>query len=724
MAQLFKTDKVNGHVHVVYIRNDGTGTTDSFHHEPHEVTGIRAEGPDGVTFDGLEMSSVDGHDHTILPFEPTKKKGEKTKPERVISLWKEFKHNEQDSREKAHESWEFMMNKQWDENDESALDAEQRSHLTLNHTAPNIRLLSGHQRQNRTDIRYFPVEEGDGRVADMLTALVKNITEQTDYPFEETLVFEDQTVAGRGVFHIRIDKSSGRIDETGSIEGDIVVEKFPWDEIYFGPHEKFDLSDCEAIIKSKFFSKDKIKQLWPNKSKDIQRSFEASEALAGSGKTKKHLRVEGEQYLVKQGTTFNIHPADSDLVNLKRKEFRVMELNEKIFESVTILFDPINDFFFNAERNGLKSKDIEFAKTIPDLNFAPQKTHRIKKTVVAGSVLLEEELLGEDDLPDNEFDVIPVYAVKKGSTFQGKVEDVKDSQREINKRHSQMADILNRHASYTWFYDNNTFDNQQDARDFDDNISKSGSRLKIKDVNRPPIQKEGAKFPAELASFANIEQEQLQLLMNINPELRGFQGGAESGIAIVEKNRQGLLGNEFLFDNLSFGKKVLGRKLIKYIQRHYTPRRILRTLMSKAQREAVDIGGQNLQEIMALPENEAQEALATIEELLRTADLSKFDVAVGESAFTVTNRRANFLIWSQMAAQGFPVPPELLVKLSDLPDKEKVMGRINEIQQQQASEQQADRDTEILKTQIAADSRQKESASPDVSLSIGGELPQ
>jgi hypothetical protein len=695
MAELFKTDKVNGHYHIVYVRNDGIGITDAVSHEPHEVIEDRIESPDGsATFANPQVMEADGHTHEIMPFTPSNKKKEKNTAQRVIMLWKEFKQNEADSRKKAKKSWDYMMNDQWDEAVEAKLNAEERSHLTLNNIAPNIRLLSGHQRQNRTDIRYFPVEEGDGRVADILTALVKNITEQTNYPFEETLIFEDQAVGGRGVFHIRIDRSK-------NIEGDIVIEKFPWDEVYFGPHEKFDLSDCEALIKSKFYSKSKLKQLWPNKAKDIEKTFDELERLG-----EKHQRVEGEQYLIGEGKDFNIHPSDSDLVDLKRKEFRVMELNEKVFESVTVLFDPVNDFFFNADRNGLNSKDIEKAKTIEDINTAPQMNHRINKVVVAGSIVLEEGFLDEDILPDNDFDIVPAYGVKKGNRFQGKVEDVKDAQDEINKRHSQTSDILNRHASYGWLVDNNSFDRPLDQQDFESAVSKSGFVAKVKDTQRPPVKLEGAKFPSELIGFASTEQEQMQFILNINPELRGFQGQAESGVAIVEKNRQGLLGNEFLFDNLSFAKKIIARKLISYIQEVYTPERMMRILMSKAQREAVEIGGENLKDI-ANPEMQTDLTPEMIMELLESTDLSKYDVVVGESAFTVTNRRANFLIWSQMAATGFPVPPQLLVQLSDLPDKDKVLQQINEIQQQQQQSEQADRDTEIAKTQIAAQSRQQ-----------------
>ena len=80
----------------------------------------------------------------------------------------------------------------------------ERAALTINEIEPKIDLLSGYQRQNRTDFKFMPVEEGDQRVADILNVVVKNITDQCQYPHEETLVFEDMAIRGRGCFNIYV----------------------------------------------------------------------------------------------------------------------------------------------------------------------------------------------------------------------------------------------------------------------------------------------------------------------------------------------------------------------------------------------------------------------------------------------------------------------------------------------------------------------------------------
>ena len=668
MPELFRTSREDGHTHLVYGLDDGTGVSTENKKHSHTIEGGVLVGED--------------HTHELVAVEPKpaklSKSSENDKISKVMGLYKEFSKNESDSREKGRESEKYVLNDQWDDQVKSKLKGEERATLTLNHVAADIQLLSGVQRQNRTDIRYLPVEDGDSDVAEILTALVKNITEQSNYPFEETYAFLDQVTVGRGFFHIYIDRSK-------NLEGDIIIERYPWDDVYLGAHEKFDLSDLESLIKSKWFSKDKIKQLWPKKADDIQRTMDDIEKVGED----KHVRRQGDQYSVNQGTTIKLN--DSAFTNLKRKEFRVMELWEKEFKNVTVIVDANNDFFHNAEESGLTPKEISSLKALDVFSFVPRQGHRMRKIIVAGGVLLEDKIVAKEEAPFNDFSLVPIYAVKKGDKFIGKVEYGKDPQNEINKRHSQIADILNRVAGFGWLYDNETFDSPADADKFRTDTSKSGWMAKVKNVLRPPVKQEGVKFPGEIAAFMQEEESQLAKIMNINPELRGFTGGAESGIAIQQKNRQGLLGNEYLFDNLSFAKKNLGKKLVSMIQEVYTPERIYRILANASERQPLEIGG--------VPFQELEEA--EVIRVLGEEDLTKYDVVVDESPFNATKREADFVTWATISQSRPEIPLEFLLELSDLPNKDKLLAMISQSQQQVAQTEQGKQQTEILKTQIA-----------------------
>jgi hypothetical protein len=665
------------HYHIAYIRQDGTGGTSKARGHSHQIAIEGLENPQPVI-----LPADDGHLHQLnMPMGGDVEK--ETKPDKknetenelvgeVKALFKEALEYEAEFRKNGKESEGFYDGSaQWSKADKDALGKE-RASLTFNEIQPKINLLSGYQRQNRTDIRFYPTEEGDARVADILTHVVKNITERSNYDYEETLAFEDETIVGRGLIHPYVDYGD-------NVLGDIVIEDYPWDEGYFGPHNKMTLKDCEYMVKAKWLSWAKVKQMWPNKKDRIEaESATYLELMADESET--HTNYAGDQY--DQSANRVEVETDTLFVDLAKKEYRVLECWMKQYKRVYVLVN-IEDGFYESAIDWNES-DVKAIETIPGFNVIPRIKTDLRVVTIAGNVQLEDEI---DKLYDGNFPVIPVYATKRKKTIFGKVEAGKDPQRESNKRISQMTDILNKVATYGHFYDDETFDNPQDESDFKRNVSAPGFLLKVNNVERPPKQAEGVKYPAELINMVAVATDKLREIMGINPEMMGLNTRAESGVAIAEKKRQGLVGNEYLFDNLSLAKRTLGRTLVKLIQKVYTPERIVRLLANRSAKHQIEIGGKDITEY-------TEEEILTV---LKEADLTKYDVVVGESAYNVTTRHSNFVIWAEMAGKGFPVPPMLLVDLSDLPDKEKVKAEMQQMQQKEEQKEQQKMEVERYK---------------------------
>jgi hypothetical protein len=174
----------------------------------------------------------------------------------------------------------------------------------------------------------------------------------------------------------------------------------------------------------------------------------------------------------------------------------------------------------------------------------------------------------------------------------------------------------------------------------------------------------------------------------INPN-----GANESGNLFAQRRNQKLMGSEYLFDNLAFAKQKLGRLLVKLIQRYYTPDRILRIVRNANSKAPVDVAGQPLDEF-------SDEDILT---LLNTAELEYYDVEVTESNWSPSMRLSTFMLLSEMAQAGQPIPPEALLEFADMPDtvKQKLMDMLSQQGQAQASADQAKADAEIQKTLIA-----------------------
>lgn len=677
--------KGNGHRHIVYLpAGTSVGYTSKTKDHVHPVT---FEVDQKMTVDGGNVPSgngrwvigeANGHSHEMTEIVPTpkdKKEDESTIVADCLDLFRVAKDIEKEARDAGRDSLKFYKGDQWEKSIAAELKRQKRAVLTINEIESKCDLLSGYQRQNRTDIKYMPTEEGDQRAAEILNVVSKNILENCNYRFEETDVFDDQSIVGRGLFNMYIDYSK-------DIRGNITVEKFEWDDCYMGPHAKKDTSDLEYLIKTKWYSRSKLREMYPDK------EIKFSDELGDLEDKEVHEPV-GDKYAKTDNKISFSTITDPDLVDIAKKTFRVLEVWRKEYKRSYVVVDVASDFFYNA--SDWTESDIKALETIPALNVIPRVIFRMRVTKLAADVLLEDEY---PDLALQDFHIIPAYGKKRGDFFWGKVHSVKDPQREINKRHSQLTDIMNRQAAYGWFYDDTTFPTPQEQTNFKNNSSVPGFTQRVSSVKSLPEKVEGAKVPTEIIELLGIESQTLRGIMNINLEMEGSQSNAQSGIAILERKKQGLVGNEFLFDNFTIAKVKIGRLLAAMIQKYYSPERIMRIVYNENMKTPVQIGGNPL---------EGQEA--ELQALIENTDLTKYDVVVGESGWSPTTRMANAQMWAELAGKGLPIPMSFLIELFDLPDKDKVLQMFAAEAEQKAKVESDKNQVEIVKTQIAHDSK-------------------
>jgi hypothetical protein len=672
------------HHHIVYM-NDEMGTalcsTDNGHTheivfqpptEPQvdEMGQVLVPGSPGGFVVG---PALDGHTHSIEEYQvkvAKKKEDDAQVLSEIRELFKTGRGLEKESLDAAKEAEDFYAGKHWDAAEKQRLETLNRAAVTINKIEKNIDQLCGTQRQERTDIRFVPQEGGDQKVADILNVTTKHILNRCYFPREESAAFEDAAIAGRGLFNVFV-----KFDT--DLRGEIVVEKFPYLDVVFGPHEKLDLSDCEYLIKHRWFSKAKLEQLWPDKADDIQKDFE--DLIVDEP----HVQYSHDQYLESDN---RVQMLGSDpMINLAKKEYRVLECWRKMYEKGSVIAVPGENFYFNAY--GWDSKDLKSVRTIPGAFVVEQNITKMRVTKVAGGVVLSDEYPAE--LPVDDFFIVPVYAKKRGYKFWGKVESSKDAQKYVNKQYSLSLDVGNKCATYGWFYDSTTFpDNEKEK--FKRNATSPGFMAEVTDSNKPPVRVDGVKFPSELIQLMDVGQMQIAEQMNVVTDPNGAN---ESGNLFMQRHNQKLLGSEYLFDNLSFAKQKLGRLLVKLIQKYYTPDRIVRIVRNVASKDQVELGGEPVEEF-------SDDDIMT---MLSTSDLEYYDVEVTESSWSPSMRLATFMMLSEMVRAGQPIPPEAMFEFADMPAdvKNKLTSMMAQQQEAQSSAAQTTADAEIQKTLIA-----------------------
>jgi len=648
MPELASTTREQNHTHLFFLGDSGQSVSGTNNKHSHNAI-FEPESQQWI----IEPAE-DGHTHDVIPYVPViknpPKKTDQEKADAALELYKYALQTEYTARKDAKESVGFYTGKkQWDDQTKQDLNAEKRSAITINEVAAKVDLLAGFQGQNRTDVSFAPIEEGDNRVAHLLDIVYKNIEDQNNFPHEERLAFLDEIVQGRGNLHVYVDYDK-------DVQGKIVIEKLDNDEVVYGPHQKFDLSDCEHLTKFKMFSKGHVEQKWPDKHKDINVMFTAVPDDEFDGAI---IDNPGDQYAtgVELDLVIGGSAATDILVDTVRKEIKIIENYAREYYTEFAITAPEEGFVQMIAR--LSETEAKKWAKVPGIRTIRRNRSFIRRTVVAGTIFIEETFT-------DDFDIIPVYAKKQGNYFYGKVEEVKDPQREINKRHSQAIDIVNKVASYNWIIDEMTFRDSKEEDDFLANSATPGYVIKVDDMNKSIPQKvDGIRVPTEIVAMMELSTNKLREIMNIPAEASGFSDREFSGVAMREKKHSVQVANEFLFANLNTAKRILARRVINKVQEIYDVDRILR-LVNNSQPKSEEDQMEN-----QINMNEAAS-------LLQNADLMKYDVVTTESVNSPTTRTANFAVLMQLAQQGILTDPSLLIEASDIHNKDKMLGRLSE----------------------------------------------
>ena len=724
MALLKQTDVVEKHYHIAYILSpepntpdagvtsidgDSKKQADQHYHKVNYVAATPAVTDDqgnvvqeeipGYFVCAENTQGGTPHTHAVEELvledrEPVWLQNEESEDVKEIrQLYEEGLKQDGEYLKNAEEDENFYMGDQWDTKDLQKLKSKKRACLTLNEIESKIDTLSGYYRQNRYDITFFPTENGDQLVADVLSNLAKHVQEKNNFDYREVEVFEDKAITGRGNYKIWIDYNK-------DIRGEIKLRDFPYDKVVYGEHRDKDCDDLEYNVAWEWVSKNKLKQLYPDKAKAIDDWMEATRLKSGTDTsdipedfTDKYAAE--SKYDTKDGW-INFGTSER-YVDPSQKKYKLLELHKKVYDKVRIIANLrdnyIEDEYFYED---LPQESREKLGTIPGLTMIPRVIESIAIMQSAGAILLSKD---ESDLGDA-WSIIPDYAKKRGSNVWGKVRVMKDHQKMINKIHSNSVDIIARMAVYGWMYDSQTFNGSDRAKQkFITQSSTPGFVLEVGSVSAPPLKFEGGKYPNELVQTQEFISRKMNEVSNINPELLGQSSQSQqSGTNFIAKREGALVGNEFLFDNSSLSKRMLGRALLAAIKVVFgaDPERVVKLLKNRIARGQQVVVGDSVQDQDKFP-------IEDIMERLNNDDYSNYDVVVGEAQHSPTRRQATWNYMLQLAQAGLAIPPDIFYELSELPLylKKQIQAYNANVASTEKQQMDSKQSTEIWKTIIA-----------------------
>ncbi len=573
----------------------------------------------------------------------------------------------------AVECVDFSEGKQWKQADKIAIEAEGRPALSWNKIGSLTRLVFGFQRANRHDIKYSPGSDSlaNTEIAEALTHTAKQIHQANMAEWKFSEIFRDGILAGRGYLDYRLG-----FDD--NILGDVVIETLDPFSTYPDPEaDSYDPKKWNDVFSTRWASLNDIELMYGREGAEElehqtgQGLSAVISSLGYDGDLEddhtpertfglwKHMNDSTEEGSLRIGPlsrNFSLF----DHIDRNRKVIRVIDRQHIQLARVRSFIDLETGATREIPEKWGRERIVRVKEWAENqgqpLGVMERVERKVRWTVTAADVLLFD-----DWSPYRSFTVIPYFGYFRRGKTLGMVHDLRDPQREINKRRSAEIHIVGTSASSGWMYEDDAM-----SVDSKETLKRHGStpgiNLELKSGGLTKIERIEPPVPpthmARLEQKANVD---IKEISGINESALGQEDKAISGKAIEARQRQAVIGIETYMDNMDRTRHLAGEKTLELVQDHYTEERFLRAM------------GDDLK-----PQDMTINQRAVSGALLNDVRVGKYTTTISKTPSTATFQEAQFEQALEMLEKGIPIPPDILVELSTMPQKDEIKKRIEE----------------------------------------------
>lgn len=611
------------------------------------------------------------------------------------SFWRVTENNRRERRE----DFDFVVGNQWKESDKQKLAGENRPILTFNTCQTLINFLAGYQAEREKDPRAFPRGSEDEQLGRILTNLLKYGMDLAGGQREIHQYFRKGVIGGESV--MEVGHSFDYCDDV--VEGEATLIVLPENAWACDPGaRRYDRADATWQCKLMWMPVSQAKRKWTDK----KFSYSFSGIWDGSGadprttgvpdhlltefmtKETRQIRVLQYWYQVPVKAVFLINTARAGAEGIFRmpSEKAAEEEIQRISDEAGM---AIGNRFRVQSMNAMHAlENVEtgeqFPTATPDeaeqrLAFIKQQAgtaaaqaYRIIKrdlTAMRVSHLTAWDQLDDGPSPDLDdwryrfVPFVPYQDLDDYNSKKGIIRDIKDPQREINWQHSTQLDIVIRGPKgQTWLP-------KADHHDLAE-YKKSGHLpgFVSEFTTQPPTYLAPPPPSPGVAELLGFAVQAMMQITGFNAELLGQTTQKTiSGRAIQSRQAGGLVGVSSILINWASSTRMVYTLLTKRIQQYYSVEKMVRVI-GEQQRyaQAQGLVGQ------AVPPD------AQLYAMLKQLKNIEFDIKIDFQESSPTARQATFLRMMALASSGMPIPPELMIELSDVPYQEELKAALKQ----------------------------------------------
>lgn len=467
--------------------------------------------------------------------------------------------------QKAGKCEDFFAGLQWDPTDLALLKAYRRPALTINKILSTVSNVLGEQIYNRSEITFRPRNEGaTSAVADALTKVFMQISDNNQLPWVRSDVFADGVITSRGFYDVRLDFSD-------ALRGEVRISQLnPRNVLIDSDADTYDPEGWSDVVTTKWMTGDMIELLYGKDKADQLRSRASASDTYGFDAFDDNTDKFGSNYSI------GFSGLTDQLATQTLRNIRVIERQWRKLDKVEHFVDIATGDMREVPKEMLDDRKLlafHLTKN-PGLTVTKKLIRRVRWTVVAGDVVLHD-----DWSPYKCFTVVPFFPMFRRGRTLGLVENLLGPQELLNKVSSQELHVVNTTANSGWKVKTGALKNMSLA-ELEQRGAQTGIVLELDEMDSAEKITPNAT-PSGLDRISYKAEEHIKTISGVTDYQTGQAREDVSAKALQTNVAQGSANMAKVLDNLNRSDTLLARTVLGMVQSHYTEPRLIRITTDK-----------------------------------------------------------------------------------------------------------------------------------------------
>lgn len=542
---------------------------------------------------------------------------------------------------------------QWEPEDLAILREEGRPAHEINLIAPAVNAVVGYQINNRMQIAYLPRGRGaDESTADVLSKLAMQVADNNQFRWRETEVFADGMIQQRGYYDIRMD-----FDD--SLVGEIRITALdPLDVIPDPDAKSYDPDSWADVLITRWLTLDEIESLFGGGKRREIEALQPEDADWGEETFEEGRPKFGGTYGGRYDTRWSAGGT---------RRVRVVERQAWRLNRQDVALYPTGDI------RPLNAGDPPPANAV----VTKRRVRRVRWTVCTADIVLHD-----DWSPYPCFSVVPFFPYFRRGQTRGLVDLAISPQEALNKATSQYLHILNTTANSGWLVEENSLVNMK-VTELEQQGAQTGLVVEYRRGSTPPGKIQANRIPEGIDRMIERASANIKETTGITDAFMGLDSPDMSGIAIQSRQHAAQNLIAMPLDNLARTRHLVAERILTLLQLYYRDERVVRITDAQT-------GAKNATTPITINQQ-------TPTGILNDLTLGEYDVVITSQPLQITWENSQFQQALELRKAGVAVPDEVLIRHSNLEDREEVAQRM--AQQAQPTDPTLEAKANLMKAQ-------------------------